>query len=146
MSGLRTSTVAIGHYMDTAAFWAATRERRLLVQFCTQTGRWQAYPRPGSVYTGRRRLAWREVSGDGVLASWTVDRMNTPAAADAPRMHAWIDLVEGARILSWLVDCDPARLRVGLAVRVAWIPLPDGWQWPAFTIAAHSGEPNGKAP
>ncbi|QBY56520.1 Zn-ribbon domain-containing OB-fold protein [Cupriavidus oxalaticus] len=141
MNSPRTSDGAIGHYMDTAAFWAGTRERRLLAQFCTQTGQWQAYPRPGSVYTGRRGLEWREVSGDGVLASWTVDRMDAPAASGAPRTQAWVDLNEGLRILSWLVECDPARLRVGLAVRVAWIALHDGLHWPAFSVAAGPGAP-----
>lgn len=99
MSSPRTPDGASGHYMDTAPFWAGTRERRLLAQFCTQTGRWQAYPRPGSIYTGRREMEWRELTGDGVLASWTVDRMDAPAASGAPRTQAWVDLNEGLRIL-----------------------------------------------
>ena len=135
MSELQKSRLglAIGQYMNTLPFWEATREQRLLMQFCTQSQRWQPYPRPGSVYTGRRQLEWREVSGKGVVASWTVDRMNTLTAGPVSRIHALVDLAEGVRLLSWLVECEPAQLRTGLPVRVEWVALGEGLQWPAFT-------------
>jgi uncharacterized protein len=126
----------IGQYMDTAPFWAATRVQRLLVQFCTQSKRWQAYPRPGSISTGRRQLEWREANGKGVLTSWTVDRMSPVTAGAGPRIQALVDLVEGVRLLTWLVECDSARLRTGMPLQVAWRLLEEGWQWPAFAPLA----------
>jgi uncharacterized OB-fold protein len=125
-------TTSIGRYMNTAEFWDATRDQRLLLQFCAQTQRWQAYPRPVSIYTGRRDLEWREASGDGSLTSWTVDRMIAPDAGAAPRIQALVDLAEGVRLLTWLVRSEVRDLHVGMPMRIAWIPMEDGLHWPAF--------------
>lgn len=121
-------------YMDTAPFWAATREGRLLLQYCPETGRFQHFPRPGSVFTGSRRLAWREASGRGSLAGWTVDRISA-ASPEGPRIHALVDLEEGVRWLTWLVDCQPEALRTALPVTVRWIRIDDSRSWPAFAPA-----------
>ncbi len=126
--------------MDTTPFWAGTREQRLMLQYCPQARRFQHFPRPGSSYTGLRRLEWRQVSGQGVLAAWTVERTEAPQAA---RIQALVDLREGVRMLSWLVDCEPAALRCGMPVQVRWVPLEGACQWPAFAPApAHSGSPS----
>lgn len=128
-----TLASAIGTYMDTAPFWVAAREQRLLLQYCTQSNRYQSFPRPGSVFTGTRQLQWREASGKGRLASWTVNRIPDHGAPDtAPRIHALVDLAEGVRLLSWLVNCDAASLRSGILLKVHWVELDKGIQWPAF--------------
>lgn len=119
-------------YIDTAPFWDGAREGRLMVQYCPGSSRWQAYPRPASVYTGLRRIEWRAASGRGELASWTIDRLAAPAPGQTPRVQALVDLEEGPRFLTWLHECDPALLRVRQAVRVHWVELPDGRRWPAF--------------
>lgn len=126
-------TAAIGRYMETAPFWQATREGRLLLQFCTQAGRFQCYPRPGSVFSGKPTLEWRPASGRGRLAAWTVDRITPVAEGAAPRIQALVDLDEGVRLLTWLVDCAPDRLRAGQPLQLRWVALDDGLQWPAFT-------------
>ena len=61
-------------YMDTSPFWEAAQQRRLVIQRCPKTGRFQFFPRPGSVFSGRRDTVWTEVSGNGTLYSWTVTR------------------------------------------------------------------------
>jgi uncharacterized OB-fold protein len=118
--------------MDTGPFWAASRERRLLLQYCQQSGRYQAYPRPGSVFTGRRQLGWRQAVGRGRLVTWTIDRVSPPAPGAAPRVHALVDLEEGVRLLTWLEACEPAALRAGMPLKLHWVALADGLNWPAF--------------
>ncbi len=125
-------TTSESGYIDTAPFWEGAREGRLMVQYCPATHRWQAYPRPASVYTGLRQLEWRAASGRGVLASWTVDRMAAPAPGHSPRVHALVDLAEGPRLVTWLHEPDLSQLRIGQRVRVHWVELPDGRRWPAF--------------
>lgn len=129
---------AIGRYMDTAPFWQATRDGKLLLQFCTHAGRFQWYPRPTSVFGGRDTLEWREASGRGRLAAWTVDRISNDSAgaSAAPRIQALVDLDEGVRLLTWLVECTPDALVVGQPLQLHWVTLADGLQWPAFTPAS----------
>lgn len=126
-------TCAIGRYMESGPFWQATREGRLLLQFCTASRRFQWYPRPASAFTGRPTLEWRAASGRGRLAAWTVDRINPPPAGAEPRIQAFVDLDEGVRLATWLVDCTPAQLAIGQPVQLRWVALEDGLQWPAFT-------------
>lgn len=124
------------NYMDTAPFWDGAQEGHLMLQYCKASGRWQAYPRPGSVYTGQRRLEWRAASGLGTLCSWTVDRMAPDSAGGSPRIQALVDLAEGPRLLTWLVGedsrLDPASLHTGQPVQVAWVEIEGGRRWPAF--------------
>lgn len=122
-------------YFDTAPFWDGAQQGRLMVQFCPASARWQAFPRPGSVYSGRRDLEWRAASGLGTLCSWTIDRMADRPDGVAPRVQALVELAEGPRLLTWLVDADAAALRVGQAVQVAWVVIEGGRRWPAFRPA-----------
>ncbi len=46
-------------------FWAATRDKRLVLQYDRTNGQYQFFPRATGIATGRRALEWREVSGKG---------------------------------------------------------------------------------
>lgn len=129
----------IGRYTDTAPFWDGAAQGRLMLQYCTVTSRYQFYPRPASIHSGRHTLQWRQAGGRGRLAAWTVDRISASPAGEPPRIHAYVDLDEGVRILTWLVDCDASTLAVGQAVALRWVPLPGELQWPAFTPCAGDG-------
>lgn len=121
-------------YIDTEPFWRGARDRRLLLQYCPVSGRYQHFPRPGSIFTAGRKLEWREASGRGTLVSWTVSRVPPPGfKGETPRVHALVDLAEGVRMLSWLVACETDALRTGMALRVAWVALDESTPWPAFT-------------
>ena len=69
----------IRRYGFSRPYWEATREKKLLIQYCRASGKYQHYPRPVSIFTGKRRdLEWRQVSGKGELYSYTVaDRKST---------------------------------------------------------------------
>lgn len=102
-------------------FWEAAASQRLVLQYCTRTGRFQHYPRPVSIYCGGRELEWREVSGKGTLYAFTVTRRPPPAfEGQAPYVVALVDLDEGVRFMSNLVNCDISQARAGMRVQVAW--------------------------
>ena len=68
-SGVKRSIKRFGF---SKPYWDATREKRLVIQYCRATGKYQHYPRPVSLYTGRRRdIEWREVSGTGEIFSYS---------------------------------------------------------------------------
>ena len=109
-------------------YWDATREKRLVIQYDRSVGAYQFYPRPTSIYTGRRGdLEWREVSGKGALFSYTVVRRARPPFRDKePYVVAMITLDEGVNVMSNLIYCTQDQLATGLRVRPYWEPLPDG--------------------
>ncbi|GIQ78264.1 Zn-ribbon domain-containing OB-fold protein [Bradyrhizobium sp. RD5-C2] len=123
---------AFAGYIDTTPFWSHARERKLFVQYCFDTDRFQHPPRPVSQYTGSRNLGWREAIGRGRVHSWIIQN---GAATDDRVSHrpTLVDMDDGFRFLSWYVGED--ELQHGMAVVVSWALLADGRSWPAFTNA-----------
>lgn len=110
-----------------APFWEGTREKKLMIQYCRDTGQYQFFPRPVSVFTGSNNLEWREVSGSGEVFSFTIARVGRGGFADAvPFIVATVLLDEGVTILSNIVDCDIDQVEIGMKVKPAWAPLEDG--------------------
>jgi len=109
-------------------FWDATREKRLLLQYDSEVGAYQFYPRPTSIYTGRRRhLEWREVSGKGRIFSFTiVRRAREPFRGAEPFLLALVTLDEGVNVMSNILHCSEAEIATGMPIRPHWTPLPDG--------------------
>ena len=123
----------IGSYLDTKEFWGGAKRGKLMLQFCTQTQRYQHYPRPISLYTGRHTIEWRETSGKGTIYSWTVTRSPWPGhEARVPYLCAYVDLAEGVRFLCNLVDCSEDEVSIGMPVEVRWDRLDDDTVYPDF--------------
>lgn len=110
------------------AFWDATREKKLLLQYDRRAGRYQFFPRANSIYTGRRSdLDWRESTGKGEVFTYTVARRaREPFRGHEPFLIAVVTLNEGVNVMGNLVHCGLDEVRVGLKVKPFWTPLPDG--------------------
>lgn len=112
----------------TEPFWNALAEERLALQRCGSCGRWVHYPRARCPHCGSDELGWEEVSGEGVLYTFTVARQATapPFADEVPQLIAVVELPEGVRLSTTLVDTDPASLVVGAAVTPVFDHRPEG--------------------
>ncbi len=124
---------------ESGAFWEATREGRLLVQWCTACDRGVFYPRvfcPHCAAPGTA-LEWRTASGRATVYAAGVE--HKPEATGAtfsggqPYCVALVDLEEGVRMMTNVVGCPPDEVRSGQAVVVTWEPLSDGRQLPLFS-------------
>jgi hypothetical protein len=80
-------------------------------------------------------LDYVEASGLATVYACTVVRRNrTPAfAARVPYVLALVDLDEGVRLMSNVVDCDPESVHVGQRVRVCFEAVDDTHSVPLFT-------------
>jgi uncharacterized OB-fold protein len=124
--------------VESEAFWDATREGRLLVQWCTSCDRGVFYPRVFCPHcaAGPNALEWRTASGRATVYAAVVE--NRPEAAGAkfssgqPYCVALVDLEEGVRMLTNVVGCPPDEVRCGMPVTVTWEPLSDGRRLPLF--------------
>ena len=118
---------------EAADFWSATLEGRLLVQRCTTCGHHQLYPR---VHCTECRSACElvESSGKGTVYSRTVIRQNLSRSFRhlVPYVVALVDLDEGPRLMTNIVNAVPDDVRIGDRVRVLFEPVSDQAALPLF--------------
>jgi hypothetical protein len=123
-------------YINTQPFWDAAKRGKLVLQYCPESGRFQHYPRPVSIYTGKRNLEWREVSGHGKVYAYTVTRAPMPGFENrVPYVVATVELDEGVRILGNILNCPPENVKIGMEVKLCWEKLSDEIMYPAFEPA-----------
>jgi uncharacterized protein len=128
---------------ESRPFWEATREGRLLVQWCTACDRGVFFPRTLCPHCGASGpLEWRQASGRATVHSAVVE--HRPELAGAAFAHgepfciALVDLEEEVRMMTNVVGCPPGNVFIGMAVTVTWEPLSDGRQLPLFRPAEPS--------
>lgn len=112
----------------TAEFWEAAADGRLLVQECRDCKALQFYPRGHCVRCFGSNVGWREVSGRATLHTYSVVHRtpNEEFAPDTPYVLAIVDLEEGVRMTSRVVDVTTDRLRCDMPLRVVFRKLEDG--------------------
>jgi uncharacterized OB-fold protein len=105
----------------TQPFWDATKEHRLLIQRCAN-GHLFYYPRSHCPKCLSNELTWVEASGTGTVYSFTVARRATSPEfeEDVPYVIAAIDLEEGPRMTSMLVEADVDAVTIGARVELVW--------------------------
>jgi uncharacterized OB-fold protein len=131
--------------LDTQAFWDAVGERRLVVPLCTSCGKWIWQPRPMCPSCRTPDPKWTEVTGEGVVASWTV--LHPPVlpvwADQLPFVVLLVELDEGVRMIGQLVDDRGHLLRTdgsaeafdfGSRVSLRWRDDESGQTLPAWTL------------
>ena len=113
-------------------FWDATRERRLVLQWCTDCDAAIWYPRDFCPACARSSLEWRDASGNGVVYACTVEMRPTlpQVFGEEPFVVALVALDEGVRMLTNVVGCPPDEVSVGMPVRVTWEEMSDGRHLP----------------
>lgn len=110
-------------------------EDRLRLPVCEDCGRAHFYPRARCPHCGGARLVWREATGRGTLASWTVvHRAPSPDfAAEVPYTVALVKLAEGPQLMARVVEAKEAELCLGLPLTLRFAMLPGGERRPVFT-------------
>jgi uncharacterized OB-fold protein len=98
-------------------YWQAARDGKFLLQRCKVTGRCQFPPRGHSMATGGTELEWVESAGTGNVYSFTVVERSFYENLAAPFVLAIVELDEGPRLTTHLVDVDRTRVRIGMRVK-----------------------------
>lgn len=99
-------------------FFDAAGEGRLVVQQCTDCGARQHPPKAMCAACGAMAFEWPECSGRGVVYSYVVTHQAVhPALKDhVPMATAEIELEEGVRMTSNLLDVPPDEVAIGMPV------------------------------
>jgi uncharacterized OB-fold protein len=103
-------------------YWEAARRHELLLQRCAACKQYVFYPRLNCTNCGSRQLDWVTASGHGTVYTYTVARRPThPSfAARTPYVIAIVELEEGPRMTTNIVDCDPDSVKIGMPVEATF--------------------------
>jgi uncharacterized OB-fold protein len=88
---------------DDAFFWAAAADDRLVVQACSECGTLRHPPAPMCGRCGSLEWEARDASGRGHIVSW-ISSLHPNRPDDEPRIVILVELEEGTRLVSNLVD------------------------------------------
>jgi uncharacterized protein len=104
-------------------FFEAAKDGKLLIQRCSACGEHQFYPRKVCVHCGSSAVEWAEASGKGTVHTYTViHQQGMPVWRDqVPYVAAIIDLEEGVRMTSNVVDVEPSAVSIGMGVEVTFV-------------------------
>ena len=121
----------------TAFFWEGCPAGKLFIQRCSNCGTYIHLPRPACKTCLGTNLGPDEVSGRGMLYSWTtaMQAFHPWFVGRIPYLIATISLPEqaGLRMVSNLVDCEEGDLRMDMPVGVVFREVAPDLVLPLFT-------------
>ncbi len=105
---------------ENAEFWAAARDGVLLLPRCRDCAEFFWYPREFCPLCGGVDVELVPAAGTGHVHSRTIVRQAGGEFGEAvPYVLAYVELDEGIRLLTNVVDCDPESVGIGDAVALA---------------------------
>ena len=123
--------------VESQPFWDAAAAGELRLQRCAKDGEWFFPPAARCPRDWSTEWTWEKTSGRGTVFSFVVfQRSYHPAFRDAlPYAVAFVELEEGPRMPTRLVDVDVKDVRVGMPVEVVFTEVAEGTRLPLFRPA-----------
>jgi uncharacterized OB-fold protein len=110
-------------------FWAAAEQGQLLGKCCSDCTRHHWFPRVVCPFCGSGNTAWVPLSGRGRIHAFSTLRR-----ADPPYTVAYVELAEGPKMLTNLVDMTEDEMQIGRPVLVVFRRTAEGRNAPKFTL------------
>ena len=122
----------------TKEFYSFCKDEALHFQQCTDCGSFRHVPREMCAQCNSFEWDWVKSSGRGTIYSWVViNRALHPAFYDpdpeaVPMAPVIVEMEEGVRLLSNMMDCAPEQLKMDMPVEVAYEAVTDEITLPRF--------------
>lgn len=115
-------------------FYDGCRERKLLYQHCRDCGEVIFFPKELCPNCMGRDLEWLESRGKGKIHTFTIAYAAAPPefAEDQPYVLAIVEMDEGYRMMSNIVDCDFETITCEMPVEVVFDPVTPEVSLPKF--------------
>jgi uncharacterized OB-fold protein len=121
----------------TKPFWEAAKRHELIMPRCTMCDHLFFYPRTECPRCLSGSIGWTPVSGRGRLHSFTI--VNQPVHPafrdDAPHVYAIVQLDEGPRMISNVVECDHPDLQIDMPLVAVFDDVTPEWTLVKFKPA-----------
>lgn len=122
---------------DSAPYWEHLKQHQLHIQKCASCGTLRMYPRPMCDRCYSVASEWVPASGRGKVHSWCVTHQPVHPGwkEETPFAIVEVELEEGVRLRSTVVDMPLEDLSVGMAVEVVYDDVTDEVTLPKFRRA-----------
>ena len=122
---------------ETKPYWDSCRQGKLMLQRCGRCDEYQFYPRGICSHCWSTEVRWVESAGRGAVWTYTVTYQNrTPGFAGAPYVLALVELEEGVKMFTNVVDCDVGQVHIGMPVEVTFVKANEQITVPYFKPAS----------
>ncbi|MQG20528.1 MAG: Zn-ribbon domain-containing OB-fold protein [SAR202 cluster bacterium] len=107
---------------EIAPYYTGGLRAELMIKFCPNCNISFHYPRTVCPECLKSDTVWRRASGKGTVYSYTITYQNLSPGfrEEVPYVLALVDLAEGVRVMTNIIDCDPKDVSVGMPVEVTW--------------------------
>jgi len=120
---------------DSEEYWKGTRDGYICVPVCTKCGEYNWFPRAMCRNCSGVELYWHQLSGNATLYSFTIVEQRSGDNVDHRYILALVDLAEGVRMMTHIVDVDFDTVRIGMNLRVRFEKVSDEISLPVFAPA-----------
>ena len=112
---------------ESRPFWDGLRDGKLLIKHCTACDAFHYYPRPFCPSCWSDDVEWYEASGRATVYTYSTVYVNDlpPFGPQVPYVAAVVELEEGPRMMTRLVDCTKDDITLGMPVEVTYTDLDD---------------------
>jgi uncharacterized OB-fold protein len=107
---------------ESRPWWEALQRHELYIQKCIKCGDVRYYPRALCTNCMSSQVQWLKCSGRGKVYTFTATYQNqAPGFRESlPYIMAYVELDEGVKMLTNLVDCQPEQVKIGMPVEVVY--------------------------
>lgn len=118
----------------TKEFYDFCQSGELRFQRCSDCGQWRHVPREMCAECGSFAWTWERSTGRGTLFSWTVVEraLHPDFEEETPYAVVVVEMDEGVRVISRMVDTPPDSLQMDMPVEVVFDPVAGGVALPKF--------------
>lgn len=121
-------------------YWEAAKRHEFIIQKCEECSKHVFYPRAFCPHCLSSRLKWVKASGSGVIHTYSIvhkmSMMNFKKKT--PYNIAIIELDEGVRLMSEVINCSPEELEIGKRVKVVFEDITERYSIPKFILEKSS--------
>ena len=107
---------------ESRPWWEALKRHELYIQKCRDCGDLRYYPRALCTNCLSARTEWVRCAGKGTIYTFTATMQNqAPGFRESlPYVMAYVELDEGLKVLTNLVECKPDEVKIGMPVEAVF--------------------------
>ena len=121
---------------DSKVYWESAKNNKLMIQHSKKNNEYFLYSKQLISNIDNNDIEWKEVSGRGLIYSFT--EVAVPAGPafenDTPYIVASIELEEGARIISNIININKKEIAIGKKVKVKFDKQSESLTIPKFEL------------
>jgi len=117
---------------DNMGFWEGVQRHELVFEKCKSCGVWIHPPRPMCPKCHSLEKEWVPSTGKGKIYSFVTYRESPHPAFKAPYSVVLVEMEEGVRLVSNMVDMEPNEISIGMPVEVVFDEVAEDITLPKF--------------